>query len=166
MYSYSYIDEPLPGLHIATYSYLPNKNNNQIYIALFTIRFRGARSTQLNHCQLSNLMQITRFLPRVMVHYSCTIGTLKYKIFAVFYELQCIRPLQCMINFVVFWIKYVYKLSYEAVGDSVKKTVTNKNEKSKKIKFNVRLFSLILCRISAINTAGYQPTPIFKCSTN
>ena len=31
---------------------------------------------------------------------------IKYKEFAIFYEQRCIWPLQCMINFVVFWIKY------------------------------------------------------------
>ena len=46
------------------------------FIAPFATRFRGARPTQRNHCQLSKRMQKTRFISRVMVHYSGRIGTL------------------------------------------------------------------------------------------
>ena len=40
-----------------------------------------------------------------MVHYSCTIATLNWKLYAVFYEQRCLWPLQCMINFAVFCIE-------------------------------------------------------------
>ena len=50
---------------------------------LYALRF-----TQLNHCQLSKLLQIkqiTWFNSRVMVHYSCRIATLntKYVLFSM-----------------------------------------------------------------------------------
>ena len=53
---------------------------------------------------------ITDLNPNNMIYFACTlllwIWNIK-KIFAVFYEQRCIWLLQCTINFVAFWIKYL-----------------------------------------------------------
>ena len=116
MHSCSYIDEPLSGLHIVTYSYRPNNSyKNRIYKEPFALRFRP---TQLDHCQLSKLMHITRFISRVMVHYSCRIGTLntKYVLFSMSndtFEL-IITMHEKLCSFGIKYLQFYYKpISFE-----------------------------------------------------